>query len=555
MCGIAAMIGSADMITLKRMLANMQHRGPDQIGTIQAHRAALGINRLRIVGGHQGRQPITGRDSRRFLICNGQIYNHTAIKKDMGTTNLDCHSSDVAVVLSLYETYGLEGFDKLSGIFAFVIYDSATNEFVAGRDRYGVKPLYYLKTPEVCYFASEVKAFSGLGQDLKNIREVPPGQLYTAGGLVTRKANIAKTLDDPTPAKLLTLLKRAVEAQMQADDDIRFGVLLSGGLDSSLLAALASKCRGNLVAFTTGMEGSSDVAAARLVAEYLGIELVVCRYSPSDLLEDIKRAVAVTESYNVAIVLEGILTSLMAEAAQSLGVKVLLSGEGADELFGGYGFLRELEDDARRESMRSLMENIGNTECKRLDRATMAHGVEARVPYLDQDLAAWAMNLPSDLLVRQRDGRIVSKWILRAAAQDLLPDAIIDRSKLAMDHGSGILSKVDHVCSSVTDLELIQGQNRYPSANLRDRISLLLYRVWREVFDDAGGTRMYELFGDYPQMQPALLQEVYTRGGTGESLTELEVLNAEIARPVSMTAPANRYHKVFCAVEGCAANV
>jgi len=469
------------------------------------------------------RQPFVRPLNKVALVCTGEIYNHTAVRAVARDVAEFASKSDVEVIAYLYEQHGTDMVDLLDGMFAFAMYDSRRDDFFVARDRFGIKPLYYLTDGKQWLFASEVKAFIRTGYDLRAVREVPPGSMVTRAGV---HPWLPQSVPRPTsigdPAILRAVLASSVEKHLQADPDVRIGVFLSGGLDSSIITALAVRQRPDIVAFTIGMDDSPDVSAARRVAEHLGIRLVECPLDLQDAYRRLPEAVRLTESYNAVKVLEGLLTMMLAEAAASEGVKVILLGEGADEVFAGYGFMRKLGSSAMKEACQTLLRNIGSAECMRLDRATMAFSVEARVPFLDPFLVDWAMSLPSTSLVRQRQGRLIEKWMMREAFSDLLPQDIIWRMKLAYNTGSGIMRLLNRMVEQISDLDVKFARRVFPTAGILDKLGVYLHRIWRKVFGECGGEEMHAMFGAYPLMPCSF--DVYQSGGTGEDDAEVAVL-------------------------------
>jgi asparagine synthase (glutamine-hydrolysing) len=261
------------------------------------------------------------------------------------------------------------------------------------------------------------------------------------------------------------------------------------------------------------------------VAEHLGIEHVVVPFTLDEVWDRIPNAVCEIESYNPMLVLEGLMQSVLSQEAARRGFKVMLCGEGADEIFAGYGVYRSMaRADVPRALRRSLMQ-IGNSEAKRVDRATMAHSVEARVPFLDPMVVEHAINLPVSSLLRPEGERVVEKWALRAAVAHLLPPEIVWRMKVSFDHGSGILRVLDRIEDEISDEELRTAQDQYPEARLASKTIFHLYRHFRAHFGDMGGDRVFDLFGHYPTLQAALNTRTSTEGGTGEGAADLERLN------------------------------
>ncbi|WP_405161618.1 asparagine synthase-related protein [Nocardia sp. NBC_01499] len=539
MCGIVAIIGGFQLHNIDRMMGAIAHRGEDSYGTAEiGQRCALGMHRLSIIGAASGEQPLRSSDGSVHLVCNGEIYNHAAIRSQLADDYEFQTESDAEAVLALYRQFGADAVEYLDGMFAFVLYDAERDTFLAARDRYGIKPLYYLTDGASWYFASEAKAFLGCGLPIDRVRAVPPGALVTADGVrqwysldAHRRTSVAD------PALLRALLETSVHKHLAVDPGIKIGTYLSGGIDSSIITALAARHRPDLIAFTVGMEGSPDVAAARQVAEHLGIEHVVCAFDLDQVEELLSEAVYQTESYS-QLVLEGLMSMLLAREVKARGVKVVLCGEGADEIFAGYGDFRRQPRRVLPTLLRNAIANIGDTDCRRLDLATMAHSLEARVPFLDPAIVEYGTNLPPEWLLRPVDGRVVEKWLLRKACEDLLPTEIVWRIKLAFDHGSGILHLLGTVDDQITDAELAHAKAQYPAAGIASKIGLYLFRIWRGHFGELGGDDMFTLFGHYPTLQAVLDARTRDSWGTGESADDLVLLEASAPVPVNSLNPA-----------------
>lgn len=471
MCGIVAVIGPDPGRSLDKMLEAMQHRGPDARGVLVGKNAALGSQRLSIVGGTHGAQPIHNAGSGLSLVYNGEIYNYKTLQEEFGLAEGKSVASEAEVMFDLFDKFRDKPLPLLDGIFALVVHDEERDTFFAARDRYGVKPLYYLQTEDSWFFASEIKAFLETGEDMRLVQELPPGHILTREATKPYYTDSIRPMSVPSPELLHAMIDHAVSKQLQADPEIKIGVFLSGGLDSSIIAAAASKHRQDIIAFTIGTGITPDVEAARIVAKHLEVETIL---DPGDLEKRLPEAIRAMESFNVVTVIEGILTMELSRAAAEVGVKVILSGGGADELFAGYGFMRNLESVALQASRKILLANIGNTECKRLDRASMAFSVEARVPFLDWQVVEWAMSLPSDCLIRRAGDTVVQKWILKEAFKDDLPHEIVHRTKVAFDDGSGILPFAARAFQTMDRAAVVHGRrcapDLGPEANSADEV-------------------------------------------------------------------------------------
>jgi asparagine synthase (glutamine-hydrolysing) len=535
MCGIAGTFGFVDEQALALMQKAMHHRGPNERALFTADGlCGLSINRLSIMDVAHGQQPLTNRSESIHVVCNGEIYNHEALREDLEQTTVLRTHSDVEVIAHLYEELGEACVEHLDGMFAFLLYDSRRQTFLAARDRFGIKPLYYVNDAGRWYFASEAKALLAAGVDGSRIRLVVPGCTLSEAG-VRRYYDLEsrKRRTTADPRLLFDVLDAAVRRHLMADPTIKIGTYLSGGIDSSAVTAIAAQYRRDLVAFTVGMAGSPDVENAAVVCEHLGIEHVVVPFTLDEVWDLIPAAVHEIENYNQMLVLEGLMQSVLSREASRRGVRVMLCGEGADEIFAGYGVYRSMPRADVPRALRSSVTQIGNTECLRVDRATMAHSIEARVPFLDPMVVEHAINLPVASMLRHDGERVVEKWILRKAVEHLLPAQITWRIKQAFDDASGILNVLDRVNGEITDDELRAARHRYPQAGLQSKIGLYLYRLFRSHFGDMGGNNVFDLFGRYPTLQNALDRRSPRTWGTGESAADLARLNPGITQAIA----------------------
>lgn len=519
MCGIIACIGVADPLLGPRMLDAIGHRGEDErrIERI-GEQCLLGISRLSIVDARGGSQPLHDPARRLHLVCNGEIYNHRSLRDDLSHEFDFSSDSDSEVILALFRKYGAACAGFLDGMFAFVVYDELTGDFLACRDRYGIKPLYYARTRRAWYFASEAKAFAVLDEDIEAFDLIEPGAQVVCSTLQRwheRAAPRAKSV--PSAAMVRALLEASVEKHLMVDQHIGVGTFLSGGIDSSIVTALCAKYRPDTTAFTVGVPGSPDIAAAQRVCEHLAIPHVIRWLELDEARALLPDAVRHTESFNPALVLEGLMTMLLAKAAREAGVKVVLCGEGADEIFAGYGVFLNKSPDAFGRCMRLALDNIHNTECLRLDRATMAYSLEARVPFLDPALVEYVTNLPMASLLGTSAGQVVEKMILRQSCEDLLPGEIVWRSKMGFYHASGILPVIQAVEDEISDQDFEACRQAYPAARLRDKFSMFLFMHWQALFGAFAGEHAFEKFGAYPVLQEVFDNREAMFSGTGET--------------------------------------
>ncbi|MDX1540562.1 MAG: asparagine synthase-related protein [Geminicoccaceae bacterium] len=446
MCGIVALWNIPEPDLARAMTEKIAHRGPDALNVTAAPSspAVLGHCRLAIIGPEDGRQPIV--QGAAALVANGEIYNHEDLRAVLGSGAF-VTQSDSEAILHVAASTRRRWVDQLDGMFAFFPADGA--RFVAGRDPLGIKPLFRARRGQGLAFASEVKAFDGHG--FEDVSPVPPGSVVDDAGRIRRwwrvpqgAAAMAPDDDVEDIARGLRLvLEDAVRKWMTSDVEV--GSFLSGGLDSSIIAALATRfARGRLKTFSVGVAGSPDLVAAAKVAAHIGSEHHELAFTAEDLAGALPHVIYHLESADVDLVRSALPTHF-ATALAARHVKVVLTGEGADELFAGYTYHRGYAGQPRAladELTRSLTA-MHNINLQRVDRITMAKGLEARTPFLDRDLIAFAQSIPASLKLSQERGRPVEKWILRKACQDLLPDDLVWRDKAQFDEGSGVVDALD----------------------------------------------------------------------------------------------------------------
>ncbi|MBW2536899.1 MAG: hypothetical protein JRI55_35770, partial [Deltaproteobacteria bacterium] len=338
---------------------------------------------------------------------------------------------------------------------------------------------------------------------------LPPGFRLTERGQ-EQYYYLASHKSVPSPDMVAGLLDHAVRKRLMADVEV--GTFLSGGLDSSIVTALAHRYKPKLQAFTVGMEGSPDVEAAMKVGAFLGIQHHVRTFTVEEMIEALPEAIWHVESYNPSMVTGAVVTLMGARLAKDHGIKVVLCGEGSDEIFAGYKAVRQLSWPELQDATWTLMENLHKTELQRLDRMSMAVSLEARVPFLDRDMVEYAVNLPCSVKIRDDGERRVEKWILRRAFEGLLPEEILWREKLPFDQGSGGRHIIEHVNNRVSDDDLRLAQQRWPEAELVSKEMLFYYRIWREHFGEMGGPRAFDMFGDYPVMMEGIAGRTASSG-------------------------------------------
>lgn len=483
MCGFVVAVGRDAASFIEGMMDRMAHRGPDGRGRIQVGQACLGHVRLAIVDVAGGSQPMANEDGSLGVAFNGEIYNHLELRTAVEERHVFRTRSDTEVLLHLYEEMGEDMLGRLDGMFAFAL--AGPRGVLLARDPIGIKPLYYGRCGETFLAASELCAFPPMDE----LHQLPAGHWMTAGGEPRRYAlpfppelPIAEPGVETAMREIRRRLEEAVVKRLMGD--VPVGVFLSGGLDSSLVAALMRPKSVNLHSFTAGMAGAPDLDAARVVAGYLGTEHHELVYTEEDVEQAIPQVVRRLESFDAPLVRSAIPMYFVSKLAAQ-HVKVALTGEGADELFAGYEYLSELGGGERlREEQHKIVVRLQDTNLQRADRMTMAHGLEGRVPFLDQALVRYVMRLPTAYLAPQ-PGR-PEKWLLREACKGLVPAAILDRKKMKFSEGAGSARVVaGRLASRIAAEEFEAGKRVAPGVTLRSPEELVYYRHWRAAMGDS----------------------------------------------------------------------
>lgn len=490
MCGIAGIFRIKSHTPelrqkVLKMAKRIRHRGPDWSGIFESPTAIIAHERLSIVDPESGGQPLFSPDGRQVLAVNGEIYNHRELRARYAGYPFST-GSDCEVILPLYREKGVEFLEDLSGIFAFALYDSATDDFLIARDPIGVIPLYigYDSDGKV-YMASELKALEGF---CERYEPFPPGHYYlgSEGKLRRWYRRDWENFDSLTPAspsesaeapaKLRAALEDAVRRQLMSD--VPYGVLLSGGLDSSVISAIARKFAprriendGNtdawwprLHSFAVGLKGAPDLAKAREVAEHIGTVHHEINYTIQEGLDAIRDVIYYIETYDVTTVRASTPMYLLARVIKSMGIKMVLSGEGADEIFGGYLYFHKAPSprEFHEETVRKLSK-LHLYDCLRANKSLSAWGVEGRVPFLDKEFLDVAMTL--DPALKMCPGAEIEKRILREAFADMLPASVAWRQKEQFSDGVGyswIDSLKEIAEASVTDGQMARAAERFP---------------------------------------------------------------------------------------------
>ena len=441
------------------MSKRIRHRGPDWSGIYTGKSAILAHERLSIVDPQSGKQPLFSPDHQQILTVNGEIYNHRAIRERFRGQYEFQTGSDCEVILALYRERGIAFLEELNGIFAFALYDEQRDTFLIARDPIGVIPLYIgYDNSGTIYCASELKALEGF---CDRYEPFPPGHYFWSeeGELkqwykrdwfkfdqLPRPS--AGQQEQDAPALIRTALEEAVQRQLMSD--VPYGVLLSGGLDSSVISAIAKKYASRRIetggrseawwpqlhSFAIGLEGAPDLAKAREVAEFIGTVHHEIHFTIQEALDALRDVIYFIETYDVTTVRASTPMYLLARVIKSMGIKMVLSGEGADEVFGGYLYFHKAPDaqSFHEETVRKLG-RLHLYDCLRANKSLSAWGVEGRVPFLDKDFLDVAMHLDPSL--KMCPGNVIEKRVVREAFRGMLPQSVLWRQKEQFSDGVG----------------------------------------------------------------------------------------------------------------------
>lgn len=461
----------------------MRHRGPDWSGVYANERAILVHERLAIVGVDSGAQPLLSPEGTQALAVNGEIYNHRQLRAALEADYAFQTHSDCEVILPLYAKFGHDFLNQLEGMFAFVLWDDAKQHWLVARDPIGIIPLYYGHDAHGnLYFASELKALAPV---CKDAREFPPGHYWAKGDAEPTRyyhpgwREFDAVKDGPTDrAALRAAFEAAVKSHMMSD--VPYGVLLSGGLDSSLVAAIAKKYAARRVeedekteawwpqlhSFAVGLKESPDLKAAREVAAHIGTVHHEFHFTVQEGIDALSDVVYHLETYDVTTIRASTPMYLMARRIRAMGIKMVLSGEGSDELFGGYLYFHKAPDakSLHEETVRKL-DALHLFDCLRANKSMSAWGVEARVPFLDRSFIDVAMSLNPEVKLSGKQRGRIEKQFLREAFAGYLPDKILWRQKEQFSDGVGyswIDSLKAHAAAQVSDAQMESAKFRFP---------------------------------------------------------------------------------------------
>ena len=513
MCGIVALLNVKKPTQSLRQKAlcmsqKIRHRGPDWSGIYCGSTAILAHERLSIVDPESGGQPLFSPDGRQVLAVNGEIYNHQDIRRRLSNHYEFRTGSDCEVILALYREKGIDFLEDLNGIFAFVLYDEERDAFLIARDPIGVIPLYIgYDSDGTVYVASELKALEG---QCERYEPFLPGHYYWSLEPGLKRYYQRDWFDydavkdnGASVSELHDALEDAVRRQLMSD--VPYGVLLSGGLDSSVISAVAERFSEHRIednsqsrawwprlhSFAVGLKGAPDLAKARMVAEHIGTVHHEINYTVQEGLDALRDVIYFIETYDVTTVRASTPMYLLARVIRSMGIKMVLSGEGADEIFGGYLYFHKAPD-ARafhEETVRKLSK-LHLYDCLRANKSLAAWGVEGRVPFLDKAFLDVAMRLNPE--AKMCPGKVIEKKIVREAFADLLPEAVAWRQKEQFSDGVGY-SWIDALkamtAEAVSDEEMAHAAERFPINSPLNKEEYFYRSIFAEHFPSDSAAR------------------------------------------------------------------
>ena len=491
-----------------RMSQKIRHRGPDWSGIYCGGSAILAHERLSIVDPESGGQPLFSPDRKQVLAVNGEIYNHQEIRRRYAGRYEFQTGSDCEVILALYRDKGIDFLEDISGIFAFALYDEEKDAFLIARDPIGVIPLYigYDRGGAV-YVASELKALEG---QCERYETFPPGHYYWSREPGMKRYYRRDWFDyeavknsEASVDAIRQALKDSVRRQLMSD--VPYGVLLSGGLDSSVVSAIAERFSEHRIedggqtraywprlhSFAVGLEGAPDLAKARLVADHIGTVHHEIHYTVQEGLDALRDVIYYIETYDVTTVRASTPMYLLARVIRSMGIKMVLSGEGADEVFGGYLYFHKAPSarDFHEETVRKLSK-LHLYDCLRANKSLSAWGVEGRVPFLDKEFLDVAMALDPE--AKMCPGQTIEKQILREAFADMLPAEVAWRQKEQFSDGVGYswIDTLKRITSeAVTDQQMAHAAERFPINPPRNKEEYYYRSIFAEHFPSDSAAR------------------------------------------------------------------
>jgi asparagine synthase (glutamine-hydrolysing) len=513
MCGIVGIFNIKEQTPqlrqkALRMSQKIRHRGPDWSGIYVGGSAILAHERLSIVDPKSGGQPLYSPDRKQILAVNGEIYNHRDIRVRYAGRYQFQTGSDCEVILALYRDRGIQFLEELNGIFAFALYDEEKDEFLIARDPIGVIPLYIgYDADGKLYVASELKALEGFCETYEPFL---PGHYYSSReGKMVRwyerdwMSYASVERNDASVEAVHDALETAVKGQLMSD--VPYGVLLSGGLDSSVISAIAKKYAAKRVetedvqdawwpqlhSFAVGLDGSPDLAKAREVADFIGTVHHEIHYTVQEGLDAIRDVIYFIETYDVTTVRASTPMYLLARVIKSMGIKMVLSGEGADEVFGGYLYFHKAPSaqEFHEETVRKLGK-LHLYDCLRANKSLSAWGVEGRVPFLDKDFLDVAMRQNPE--AKMCPGKTIEKRIVREAFASMLPESVAWRQKEQFSDGVGyswIDTLKEMTAAAVTDEQMAHAAERFPIHTPQNKEEYYYRSIFAEHFPSDSAAR------------------------------------------------------------------
>ena len=513
MCGIVSIFNIKEQTPELRkkalaMSKKIRHRGPDWSGIYCGKSAILCHERLSIVDPQSGKQPLFAPDNKQVLAVNGEIYNHQDIRKQYAGKYQFQTGSDCEVILALYRDKGINFLEDLNGIYAFALYDEANDDFLIARDPIGVIPLYIGHDKDgTIYCASELKALEGFCDEYEPFL---PGHYYrgSEGKMVRWYKRDWESYDNvknngASVSDVHNALEAAVKRQLMGD--VPYGVLLSGGLDSSVISAIAKKYAAHRIetnstqaawwpqlhSFAVGLKGAPDLAKAKEVADFIGTVHHEINYTIQEGLDAVRDVIYFIETYDVTTVRASTPMYLLARVIKSMGIKMVLSGEGADEVFGGYLYFHKAPNaHAFHEETVRKLSKLHLYDCLRANKSLSAWGVEGRVPFLDKDFLDVAMRLNPE--TKMCPGKTIEKKIVREAFADMLPEDVAWRQKEQFSDGVGY-SWIDTLkavtAQAVTDEQMAHAAERFPINTPMNKEEYYYRSIFEEYFPSESAAR------------------------------------------------------------------
>ncbi|ASK78529.1 asparagine synthase B [Paraphotobacterium marinum] len=513
MCGILGILGLKDDMEKMRKIALIQskklrHRGPDWSGIFASSSVILAHERLAIVGLNSGGQPLFNNDKSIVLAVNGEIYNHNELRSEVMDYKFQT-DSDCEIIIALYEKYGIDFINKLNGIFSFILYDQNKDIYFIARDHIGIVPLYQgIDKIEQIYIASELKALEDV---CSNVSEFPPGHYYSSQNKTyiryykpSWETSKVENLNFSTPKAIKHELESAVKRQLMCD--VPYGVLLSGGLDSSIIASIAKKFSTkrieddskstawwpSLHSFAIGLKNSPDLKAAQTVADYIGTIHHSFEYTIQEGLDSLEDIIYHLETYDITTIRASTPMFLMARKIKAMGIKMVLSGEGADEIFGGYLYFHKAPNhhEFHKETIRKVFA-LNKFDCNRANKSMAAWGIETRVPFLDKQFLDAAMNMDPKLKMVTKSK--IEKQVLRDIFKENLPNEIINRQKEQFSDGVGyswIDSLKEYSEQKISDEDMKNASYKFPFNTPKTKEGYLYRDIFEKLFKTKGSLEL-----------------------------------------------------------------